>query len=185
MKGLVILFFLTALLRADAQAQASAASRAPSPAEMAAAEIRGSRPEITYDILFEDSNAVQASLPAIRYTYTKMDLDDDLAEKVILFSWKQLRLSQLGPKEPLLPQQLINFASGLGVLVIKSAPVGATIELNRNVIEEATNAVRFPTPGAYRVRLSMRGYEPVEEECIVTKGKKTEINQRLKPVKKK
>ncbi|MDQ2921786.1 MAG: PEGA domain-containing protein [Acidobacteriota bacterium] len=163
----------------------AARSNAVSPLEMSVGEIKNERPEISYDTLSEDANAVQASLPAIRYTYSKLDLDYEVAEKAAIFGWKQLRLESLEPTTALSPAHLINFVSERGVLVIKSTPIGATIELDGTMLSEKTEAVEFPSPGNYRVRLSLPGYESVEEECKVTKDKKTEFDPKLKPLPKK
>jgi len=202
MKALILFLFLTSMLTADAYAQprgGTTAARTAPPKPAAATrtrtsytslsvffnEIQEERPEISNETLLEDAGAVQASLPAINYTYAKMKLDSQVAEKAALFAWKHLRLGPLAPTAALTPSNLIDFVIGRGVLVIKSIPTGAMVELDGAVLEEPTEAVQFPSPGTYRIRLTLAGYEPVEENCQVSKDKKTEFIKTLNPIPKK
>lgn len=186
MKRRILLALLAILLTPHTYSQAqSNAAKTLSPLERVAIDIKEERPKITYETLLEDETAVRASFSAIWYTYSKMELDSDVAAKAVMFGWKQLRLGPLEPTTALTPRDLINFLSELGVLVIKSTPPGAKIEVDGKMLADPTEAVHFSSPGEYRIRLSLAGYEPIEETCQVTKEKKTEFSKVLTPLKKK
>lgn len=200
MKGLMLFVFLTTMLAVSVHGQPQKESARPTTSarthttkpppqpsllELSAEAIQEERPQISHETLLEDANAVYASLPAIKYTYAKMELDAKVAEKAALFGWKQLRLGPLEPNAALSPSYLINFVIGRGVLVIKSTPTGATVELDGTPLPETTEAVQFPSPGTYRIRLSLPGFEAVEENCNVSADKKTEFIKTLNPIPKK
>jgi hypothetical protein len=188
------LFLMTASLTAFAQAAPAgppprpaktAATRARSPLESSAEEIKDSHPDIPYDVLFQDMKAVQASMPAIEYIFAERGQSDGEAERATLFGWKQLRGEKLALTARLSPEELINYVIALGTLVIRSTPAGAVVELNGKAQAGRTAMVTYAAPGTYRVRLSLRGYEPVEDVCSVTEWKMTEFNKKLKPLSKK
>lgn len=158
---------------------------APSPIAMSASEIRGERPEVAYNVLSDDAEVVRASLPDIRRIFARRGFDYRESDSATLYGWKQLRLRWLEPTAALSSGQLINYVSGLGKLVVKSTPAGATIELDGTRFTEKTEAVMWPSAGTYRIKLSLNGYEPVEDTCVVEEGKPTRFERKLKPVKKK
>ena len=182
------LFLMAASLTAFAQpgtTSAAATARVRSPVEASAEEIRDRHPDIPYEVLFRDMKAVQVSIPAIEFIFTERGQSDKEAERATLFGWKQLRGEKLEKTAGLSPQQLINYVVGLGTLVIRSTPAGAAIELDGKAQADPTEMVTYTSSGTYRIRLSMNGYEPVEDVCSVTEGKVTEFNRKLKPLPKK
>ena len=177
---------LVTILAANVYGQndSTATARRVTPVERLAYEIRDARPEISFDTLSKDSQAVHASLPAIHHIYAERGFSRREAEEAALTGWKRLRLDQLEPTASLSPKDLINHVSGLGKLVIKSSPAGATIEFGKGEIPDKTEFVVWPSAGSYRIRLSLSGYEAVEDTCTVEEGKVTEFNRTLKKVKK-
>jgi hypothetical protein len=156
----------------------------PSPIERSAEEINDARPAVSYNILFKDMEAVEASLPAVKYIFSQRGFTDREAESATLYGWKQLRIKKLKPTATLSPKELVNYVSGFGKLMIKSIPTGATVELNGQELPDKTDAVTWPSAGTYRLKLSMDGYESVEDKCVIEEGKLTHFEKQLKAIKK-
>jgi hypothetical protein len=198
---MIFLFLLVIMLTGNGYAQGGATrtrrvpterirkkaevERIPSPLEQSADEIEEARPEVSYETLFRDMQAVQASLPAIRYIYSQRGFDYEEADRAAMYGWKQLRSKQLEPAAVLSPKVLIDYVSGFGKLIINSKPLDATIELDGDTLHEKTMAISWPSAGAHRVKLSMEGYEDVEDTCVIEEGKVTRFERELKKVKKK
>lgn len=144
-----------------------------------AEEIKNVRPELSYEALYQDGRAIEASLPAIRYIFIQRGFDDKDAEKATLVVWRQLREAQLQPQEVLSPRDMVVYTSRLGKLVIKSVPIQADVELNNMRLSEQTTVSAWLSPGKYTVRFSKLGYTSVEATCEVEEGKKTEIQKEL------
>lgn len=160
------------------------AESSPSMIEKSVDELEGACPEVAYETLLSDAEAVQASLPAIRYVFLKRGFNSSEAEQATVYGWKQLRVKQLEPTAELSPTELINYVSGFGKLVIESSPTGASIEIDGNPLPDTTYLVKWPTPGTYRLKLSLEGYESVEDNCTVVEGKLMHFQKTLKPLKK-
>lgn len=148
-------------------------------------EIKTVRPEVSYEVLFQDGRAIEATLPAIRYLFNQRGFSYDDAEQATLAGWRQLRDKQLEPTALLSPKELMVYVSEYGKIVIKSVPDAADVELNDKKLSEPTTAKVWTKPGVYHVRISKYGFESVEEVCEIREGKKTEIQITLPPVVKK
>lgn len=148
-------------------------------------EIADACPEVTYDTLENDTEVVQASLPAIQYVFSKRGFNTLEAVKATIYGWEQLRIKQLKATAELSPKELINYVTGFGQLIITTSPSGASIQIDGSVRTNKTEDVEWATPGTYRLRLSLDGYESIESECAVEEGKPTHFERTLKPIKKK
>ena len=163
----------------------TSALSAPLPLYESVEEIQNTRPEISDTTLSQDSEAIQDSLPTIRDIYSERGFSYGDADSAVLYGWKQLRLKVLEPTEALSTDALITYVSGFGKLIIKSEPPGAVVELQGNKLLDKTHAVAWPSAGTYRIKLSMDGYEPVEDTCAVQEGQPTLFERSLKRVKRK
>jgi hypothetical protein len=150
--------------------------------EMSAEEIKEARPEISDDTLDDDMDVIVYALPDITRAFNGRGQSDRAARDFTLAGWRQLRVERLGTTERLSRQLLVRYVVGLGTLVIRSTPAGAAIELDGKKAG-LTEVVMYPSSGTYRIRLSMDGYESVEEACSVSEGQMTEFNRKLKPLK--
>ncbi len=73
---------------------------------------------------------------------------------------------------------------GKGVLVIKTRPAGAQVVHNGQLAPVKT-PTRFPMlPGSYNIILQLEGYQPVQRQFTVEKGKITDLSVDMVPVKK-
>ncbi len=155
----------------------------PIPLNAAAREIQSMHPEITVETLLRDARAVQMTAPTIRQIYSVRGFSFDDADNAALYGWKQLRGKDLKPDAALSEEAFVNYVSGFGKLIIKSNPAGAFVELDGNKLSAKTEAVAWPSAGTYRIKLSMEGYEPVEDTCTVEEGKPVVFERSLKAVK--
>lgn len=188
MRILILFCLFATLLTGNAYGQDTAGAAQPPPrlppAAMAAAEeIQNMRPEITDDMLAQDTEAVQYSLLHIRQLYSRRKFSNSEADSATIYGWKQLRLKVLEPTAPLSTETLVNYVSGFGKLIVKSRPGGAVVELDGNKLSDKTEAVAWPSAGTYRIKLSIDGYEPIEDTCAVVEGKPTLFERTLKRLK--
>ena len=163
----------------------AAASPMRLPLEESAEEIKAALPQITDDILFQDSEVVRESLPTIQSIYSRRGFSNADANSAALYGWRQLRTTQLEPTAALSSEVLINHVSGFGKLIIRSKPIGAIVVLDGHKLPEKTEAVAWPSAGTSRIKLTMNGYQPVEETCAIEEGKPTLFQRNLKPLKRK
>lgn len=165
------------------RSRARRAMYVPTPQELVEQEIRDMRPDVTDDILAQDAEAVRASRFSVRHIYLQRGFSYSEADSALLRGWTQLRGKVLEPTAALSSEALVNYVSGFGKLIIKSKPGGAVVELDGNQLSDKTEAVAWPSAGTYRIKLSMDGYEPVEDTCAVVEGQPTLFERTLKPVK--
>ena len=156
--------------------------RAPLPLEESAEEIKSARPEITAGTLASDMQVVTDSAPAIRGIFRERGFYYREADAATLHGWEQLRLRHLAPTATLSSEMLIKYVSGFGKLVVKSTPIGAAIELDGEMLPEKTETVTWPSAGVHQLKISMDGYEPLEDTCTIEEGKPTVVERTLKPV---
>lgn len=157
----------------------------PLPLYTAADKIQTLRPDVTGDILSEDAEVVRSSRFTIRHIYSQRGFSYSDADSALLQGWKQLRVKVLEPNAALSKEALVNHVSGYGKLIIKSTPAGADVELDGTRLPDKTEAIAWPSAGTYRIKLSLDGYEPVEDKCAVEEGKPALFERTLRPVKRK
>ena len=84
----------------------------------------------------------------------------------------------------------MKYVSGLGKLIITSAPSGAQIEIDGQRLRDnrgrpvTTDALRWPPAGRHHIKLILDGYETVDEDCEVEDENQSHFHKVLKPVKK-
>jgi hypothetical protein len=157
----------------------------PLPLYSSAEEIQVMRPDVSDAMLSQDIAAVQSSRSSIRRIYLEKGFNAGEADSALLSGWKQMRVKVLKPTAALSTEALVNYVSGFGKLTVKTTPVGAAVLLDNDKLSQLTNAVAWPSAGIYRIRLSLDGYEPIEDTCEVQEGKPTLFERTLKPVKRK
>lgn len=176
-----------AMPRADARRTTSRAAarrvtrRLRTPLEISADEIMAERPEVSDETIYDDMEVVQDALPDINRIFRRRGQGETVAQAYTLAGWKKLRVERLGPAERMSIELLTGYVVRLGTLVIKSTPTGASIELDGKNSGVTENVI-YSSSGSYRVRLTLDGYESVEETCSVTEGQMTEVNKKLKPL---
>jgi hypothetical protein len=161
---------------------ATGARVALSPVESALFEIKEERPSLSYEALFQDKEAVEASMPAILYIFKKKGFNEDDALMAAAAGWRHLRAEKLPPQTLLSPQDLINFVADIGKLTIKSNPDGADVEVDGKKLPRRTMTIAWCTPGKHRVRIVKEGYQPIEDVCEVKSDEPTECEIKLAPV---
>ncbi|HWS85426.1 MAG TPA: PEGA domain-containing protein [Pyrinomonadaceae bacterium] len=158
----------------------TASPRVRTPMELYGEEIMRERPEVSSDTIYDDMEVIEYALPGIKHVFGRRGQGGITAQAYTLAGWKQLRVGRLRPDERLTIELLTSYVTRLGTLVIRSTPAGAKIELD-GTPSGITENILYPSPGNYRVRLSLEGFEPVEEVCSVAEGQMTEVNKKLKP----
>ena len=114
-------------------------------------EIKTERPEVSYEVLFQDRRAIEATLPAIRYLFNQRGFSYDDAEQATLAGWRQLRDKQIEPTASLSPKGLTLYVSEKTRQNCKSSlvPDAADVELNDKKLSEPTTARAWTKPGVY------------------------------------
>jgi hypothetical protein len=153
--------------------------------EQTAEEIEEARPEVGDEILLSDEGTVQRSTPSVRRIFSKRGYSEAQTNEAILYGWKELRVNQMSPEVELSSKQLVDFVSGLGMLTIKSDPPGATIEIDGKRHPHKTGCNAWPSAGIHRIRLSLPGYETVEDTFTVEEETPATFEKTLKAVGKK
>jgi len=159
--------------------------------EQSVEAINKARPEVSYDTLSDDAEVVQSSLSEIRYVFIQRGFSNRDAQQATLQGWRDLRTKKLDPDVALSPNDLFKCVTGFGKLFIASLPGGALIEIDgspardANNNQETTECVRWTPSGEHRVRLTLVGYEPLEDTCTVVEGKPNKFEKTLRPLEKK
>lgn len=155
----------------------------PLPLDESAKEIKATRPEVSYGTLYYDMGVVRQSLPAVRDIFIKRGFLQREADDALTYGWEELRIRQLKPTETLSPEVLIRYVSGYGKVIIKTKPAGAAVVIGDQTLPDKTEAVAWSSAGTHPIKLSIDGYEPIEDTCAVEEGKTTVFERTLKPLK--
>jgi PEGA domain len=132
----------------------------------------------------ENIAAASPALPTISDVYASRGFSYSEAEAATAQGWRQLRLKQIEPTASLSPTDLIAYVSGFGKLIIRSTPNGANVELDGQPLTVKTEAVTWPSAGTYRVKLSLDGYQSVEDTCVIEEGRPALFERKMTPIKK-
>jgi hypothetical protein len=143
-------------------------------------EIQEARPIVGSQKLFRDEVTVRIASPDIRKIFAKRGYTAAQTEEAIFYGWKELRINQMPPEMELTPKQLVGFVSGLGLLTISSDPPGATIEIDGKRHPHKTGCNAWPSAGVHRIKLSLPGYETVEDTCTVDEENPATFEKTLK-----
>ncbi|HVQ37260.1 MAG TPA: PEGA domain-containing protein [Pyrinomonadaceae bacterium] len=146
-------------------------------------DIQEACPDVNPETLLADVPVVTESAIELRDVFFDRGFGNSEAYEATMYGWKQLRITQLKPSAALTPKQLISLVSGFGKLVIKSSPYGALIVIDGKILPDKTEHVRWETPGTYRLKLTLDGYESHEDQCVVEEGKATYFVKSLNPIK--
>jgi len=170
------------LTQATASASTST-SEMTSAVALTSQRIRLFDPEIESEVLDQDQKVISEALPRIKEHFTQQGLDETDAQEATLYAWMYLRIgaNRLQATVSLTVDVLDDRVSDLGKVVIISDPADAQIDIGGQSYTDHTEARLWLTSGTYRIKLSKPGYLPVEDDCDVKKGKKTEFKRTLTP----
>ena len=149
-----------------------------------AAEIKKDRDEISTTMLVMDEGVVRSSLPDIEKAFSRRGLTEDDAKRASNYGWWELRAFKLSPDELLTPTVFVQYVTGLGMLVIRSNPAGARIEIDGTAQPRRTEYIAWPSTGEHRVKLVLDGYVTIDETCTITEEEATSFERVLTPIKK-
>jgi len=153
--------------------------------ERSAEQITDARPDVNNKTLVNDAEAVEASWPAVLFTLKQRGFTNSEAEQAILEGWRRLRIKELDASVVLSPKRLIDYVLGFVKLTIVSTPTGASVEIDGELEQDKTENVSFASPGVYRIRLTLEGYESIEDTCTVKEGQPITFTRTLKKIEKK
>jgi PEGA domain len=177
---LILVVAITTLSCSDARYRSNSNRLSHRDLSLEARQIADERPELSYETLAADENAVTEAWPKIFEKLTVRGFSAEEAREVTLTSWRALRLKQLQAQEPLTAEALERYAGELGKLVIISTPPEADVEIDAQIYERKTNTAAWLSPGSYKIKVSKRGFEPVEKSYLVREGEKTQADFVLK-----
>jgi hypothetical protein len=70
-------------------------------------------------------------------------------------------------------------AAGMGSIVIRTQPKGATVAINQQVLEKTAPLGVSVAPGNYIVDITLTGFKPVHKVVSVDKGNRAAIDEIL------
>lgn len=143
-------------------------------------EIKASKPSVTYLMLSQDQEAIDASLPALRIIFKQRGLSTQHAVYAALTGWYYLRTERLSPTQRLSPRDLINVVGALVVVNIRTTPDGAEAMVGNKRLPIHTPTIAYCNPGRHLVRLSKPGYQTLIETIEISGDEEMEFYRELK-----
>ena len=138
---------------------------------------------ISNEVLDHDQVIISEAVPAIKTRFIEEGFDESDVHEATWYAWIYLRVgaSALGSTVTLTLDVLIGRVDDMGKIVISSDPDDAQVDITAGTqfYSDHTVAKMWLTAGTYHIRISKPGYVPVEDDCDVKKGKKTEFKRTL------
>jgi hypothetical protein len=100
---------------------------------------------------------------------------------VLLGVWFKMRTDRnaLGPEEKLSLEKMATYSEGLGIIEVRTVPVGADIELNGSPYPRQTNWAIPESPGKHKLCIKKEGFRKIEAEVQVKKREVTRFRRML------
>jgi hypothetical protein len=145
--------------------------------------IRLVNPAISNGVLDHDQIIISEAVPAIKTRFIEEGFDESDVHEATWYAWIYLRVgaNAIGSTIALTLDVLIDRVDDMGKIVISSDPDDAQVDITAGTqfYSDHTVAKMWLTAGPYHIRISKPGYVPVEDDCDVKKGKKTEFKRTL------
>jgi len=143
-------------------------------------DIVNNNPKVESPLLAKDQEVIKSAFPAIKTNFGKKGFSESDINSAIATSWLNLR----SPSSPLASfdeSAFLNYITKLGKLKIESKPVGANIDIDKNLVG-ITNTIKWLAPRRYRFLISKAGFISEEEERDVVEGDNPPLIKILKPI---
>jgi hypothetical protein len=140
--------------------------------------------------LEKDIQAILEVFPTLREQHEGLELKEEKTVALLSLCWERLRgvkssvptkmkIETLKNDEVLTGKQLLAYAGGYGYLVVTSKPPGAKVTF-REIDWGETKTDGWEEAGTHTIRLEKAGFEPVEDNVTITKGRTREYDKELK-----
>jgi len=147
-----------------------------------AATIRQVKPEVSQEVIEADKQAILVSYPRVIERYTGGGFSKKDAEDATIACWLDLRLgtNALPSAHPVSAAEFTRAVAKLGKLTVNSRPSNANIKVNTDEWKEKTDTSKWTPEGQKEVEVSLTGYIPHRETCLVKEMSNTVVNARLR-----